>query len=115
MEWNYGKYEGLTPKQINKIAPGWLIFRDGCPGGDAPEHVGNRVDRAIARVRAAEGDCAVFAHGHVLRVLGARWTARACGTALCPKYGRRQPARLLPQYTLHKDLELTCGGELVAC
>ena len=53
MEWDYGKYEGLTPKQINEVAPGWLIFRDGCPGGEAPEQVGDRVDRVIARVRAA--------------------------------------------------------------
>jgi broad specificity phosphatase PhoE len=72
MEWDYGRYEGLTPGQIDEIAPGWLIFRDGCPGGDAPEQVGDRVDRVIARVRAA-GDCALFAHGHVLRVLGVRW------------------------------------------
>jgi broad specificity phosphatase PhoE len=73
VEWNYGKYEGLTPKQIHETAPGWLIFRDGCPGGEAPEQVGARADRVIARVRAAEGDVALFAHGHVLRVLAARW------------------------------------------
>jgi broad specificity phosphatase PhoE len=73
MEWNYGEYEGLTTKQIHEAAPGWLIFRDGCPGGEAPEQVGARVDRVIARVRAAEGDVALFAHGHVLRVLAARW------------------------------------------
>jgi len=72
-EWNYGAYEGLTPKQIREIAPGWLIFRDGCPSGETPEHVGTRVDRVIARVRAVNGDVALFAHGHVLRVLGARW------------------------------------------
>jgi broad specificity phosphatase PhoE len=52
VEWNYGEYEGLTPKQIKEIAPGWLIFRDGCPGGETPEHVGARVDRVIARSRA---------------------------------------------------------------
>ena len=73
MEWNYGEYEGLTPKQIHEAAPGWLIFRDGCPGGEAPEQVGARVDRVIERARAAEGDVALFAHGHVLRVLAARW------------------------------------------
>jgi broad specificity phosphatase PhoE len=73
VEWNYGEYEGLTPKQIHETAPGWLIFRDGCPGGESPEQVGARVDRVIARVRAAEGDVALFAHGHVLRVLAARW------------------------------------------
>jgi probable phosphoglycerate mutase len=73
VEWNYGEYEGLTTKQIQKTSPGWLIFRDGCPGGEAPEQVGARVDRVIARLRGADGDVALFAHGHVLRVFVARW------------------------------------------
>jgi broad specificity phosphatase PhoE len=72
-EWNYGEYEGLTPEQIHRIAPGWLLFRDGCPGGEAPAQVGARADRVIARGRGAAGDVALFAHGHVLRVLAARW------------------------------------------
>jgi len=72
-EWNYGKYEGITTEQIHETAPGWLLFRDGCPGGESPEQVGARADRVIARARAVEGDVALFAHGHVLRVLGARW------------------------------------------
>jgi len=73
VEWNYGAYEGLTPKQIHEKAPGWLIFRDGCPGGETPEQVAARADRVIARARAVEGDVALFAHGHVFRVLVARW------------------------------------------
>jgi broad specificity phosphatase PhoE len=73
VEWNYGEYEGLTPEQIHETAPGWLIFRDGCPGGESPEQVGARADRVIARAGTAEGDVALFAHGHVLRVLVARW------------------------------------------
>jgi probable phosphoglycerate mutase len=73
VEWNYGQCEGRTPKQIHEGAPGWLIFRDGCPGGEMPEQVGARVDRVISRARAANGDVALFAHGHVLRVLAARW------------------------------------------
>jgi probable phosphoglycerate mutase len=73
IEWNYGTFEGLTPKQIRALAPGWLIFRDGCPGGETPEQVGTRADRVIARARAAAGDVAVFAHGHILRVLVSRW------------------------------------------
>jgi broad specificity phosphatase PhoE len=72
-EWNYGEYEGLTPEQIHEKAPHWLVFRDGCPGGEMPEQVGARVDRLIARVRAVEGNVALFAHGHILRVLVARW------------------------------------------
>jgi broad specificity phosphatase PhoE len=78
-EWNYGDYEGLTNGQIQKTAPGWLIFRDGCPGGEAPEQVAARVDRIIARVQAAKGDVALFAHGHVLRVLAARWIGLPAG------------------------------------
>ena len=73
MEWNYGEYEGLTPEQIRAKAPAWMIFSDGCPGGESPEQVGTRVDRVIARVVAADGNAALFAHGHVFRVLAARW------------------------------------------
>ena len=72
-EWNYGEYEGLTPEQIHQKTPHWLIFRDGCPGGEMPERVGARVDRVVARVRAVGGNVALFAHGHILRVLVARW------------------------------------------
>ena len=73
VEWRYGMYEGMTPEQIHASAPGWLIFRDGCPGGETPEQVAVRADRVIARSRVADGDVALFAHGHVLRVLAARW------------------------------------------
>jgi probable phosphoglycerate mutase len=73
LEWNYGEYEGLTPQQIRANAPEWLIFEDGCPGGEQPEHIGARVDRLIELVRAMDGNVALFAHGHVLRVLAARW------------------------------------------
>jgi probable phosphoglycerate mutase len=73
MEWNYGAYEGLTPKQIHAQAPGWMLFSDGCPGGESPEQVGARVDRVIARVRAVDGHVALFAHGHIFRVFAARW------------------------------------------
>jgi probable phosphoglycerate mutase len=73
MEWNYGEYEGLTPQQIRAKNPGWMIFNDGCPGGESPEQVGARIDRVIAKVRAVEGHVALFAHGHVLRAMAARW------------------------------------------
>ena len=72
-EWNYGEYEGLTTEQIHQTAPGWMVFRDGGPGGETPAQVGARVDRVIARIRSADGDVALFGHGHVLRVLAARW------------------------------------------
>lgn len=77
MEWDYGAYEGLTSQQIRAGRPDWMIFRDGCPEGESPEQVGERVDRLIARVRVAKGDVALFAHGHVLRVLAARWLGLA--------------------------------------
>jgi broad specificity phosphatase PhoE len=79
VEWNYGEYEGLTPEQIHDVAPGWLLFRDGCPGGESPEQVGARADRVIARSRAVDGDVALFAHGHMLRVLAARWIGLPAG------------------------------------
>lgn len=78
-EWNYGQYEGLTLEQIRQSAPGWLIFRDGCPGGEAPEQVAARVDRVIGRSRAVHGNVVLFAHGHVLRVLAARWIGLPVG------------------------------------
>lgn len=80
MEWNYGDYEGLTSDQIHVDRPTWTIFNDGGgAGGETPEQVGVRVDRVIARLRALSGDAALFAHGHVLRVLAARWLGLAPG------------------------------------
>jgi broad specificity phosphatase PhoE len=73
IEWNYGEYEGLTTEQIRSTRPGWSVFRDGCPGGESPEQVGARADRVITKVRAAEGNVALFGHGHFFRVLAARW------------------------------------------
>jgi probable phosphoglycerate mutase len=73
VEWNYGDYEGLTSKEIDAKAPGWMIFRDGCPGGESPEDIRRRVDAVIERVHAVEGHVALFAHGHVFRVFAARW------------------------------------------
>jgi probable phosphoglycerate mutase len=73
LEWNYGDYEGLTPAQIHALEPSWMIFRDGCPGGEIAAQVGDRVDRLIARVRAVNGNAALFGHGHIFRVFAARW------------------------------------------
>ena len=72
-EWNYGSYEGLTSTAIRVLHPGWLVFRDGCPDGESPGQVGERVDRVIRRVRENGGRVALFAHGHVFRVFVARW------------------------------------------
>ena len=73
LEWDYGDYEGHTTHEILAERPGWLIFRDGCPNGEAAVDVGARVDRVIARLRAADDHAIVFSSAHVLRVLTARW------------------------------------------
>src|SRR3954452_23560778 len=72
-EWEYGDYEGLTTAQIRGSRPGWTVWRDGCPGGESAADVGARADRVVTLLRDVDGDVAVFAHGHFLRVLGARW------------------------------------------
>ena len=77
LEWDYGSYEGLTTPQIRESRPDWYLWRDGCPGGETASDVGERVDRVIAEIRALDGDAALFAHGHVLRVLGSRWVQLA--------------------------------------
>jgi broad specificity phosphatase PhoE len=75
-EWDYGEYEGLTLAQIEQRRPGWNLWRDGCPGGESAAEVGARADRVISELLAASGEVAVFSHGHMLRVLGARWIER---------------------------------------
>jgi broad specificity phosphatase PhoE len=72
-EWDYGDYEGLTSAQIEARRPGWSLWRDGCPGGESAAQVATRVDEVIASLDAVDGAVAIFAHGHVLRVLAARW------------------------------------------
>ncbi len=73
VEWNYGDYEGKRTVEIHQGRPGWQLFRDGCPGGEAAADAGARADRVIARVRAISGNVLLFSSGHILRVLGARW------------------------------------------
>jgi broad specificity phosphatase PhoE len=72
-EWDYGEYEGITTAEIRAGLPGWNLWRDGCPGGETAADVGRRADRVIDSLAGLEADAAVFAHGHVLRVLTARW------------------------------------------
>jgi broad specificity phosphatase PhoE len=73
LEWDYGDYEGITTKEIRVERPGWSVWSDGCPGGETADQVGARVDPLVAELKAGEGDTALFAHGHLLRVLSARW------------------------------------------
>jgi broad specificity phosphatase PhoE len=72
-EWGYGSYEGLTTAEIQVQNPGWTIWSGTPPGGESAEEVGARADRVIARATAANEDVALFGHGHILRVLAARW------------------------------------------
>ena len=72
-EWDYGEYEGRTTPEIREQVPDWTIWGYGAPGGESAGQVGERADRVIAELGAAEGDALVFAHGHLLRVLAARW------------------------------------------
>ena len=73
VEWDYGQYEGRRTEDIHAERPDWQLFRDGCPGGESPNHVGERADRAIVRVRAVVGNVLLFSSGHFLRVFAARW------------------------------------------
>ena len=73
LEWDYGEFEGATTPEIREQHPGWLLWRDGCPGGESADQVSARVDPLVEELRRLEGDAAIFAHGHVLRVLAARW------------------------------------------
>lgn len=83
LEWDYGEYEGLTTAQIRELRPGWNLWRDGCPGGESAADVGARLDPLVAELKALDGDVTLFSHGHVLRVLAARWVESP------PEFGAR--------------------------
>jgi probable phosphoglycerate mutase len=76
MEWNYGDYEGITTPEIRKTAPGWRVWTHPSPNAETAEEVGARADQVLDRCRPvlAEGrDAALFGHGHMSRVIAARW------------------------------------------
>lgn len=73
VEWNYGKYEGLTSEEIQKTDSNWTIFSKDPPGGERARDVQERADRFLARILPLEGTVAVFSSGHFSRVLGVRW------------------------------------------
>ncbi len=72
-EWAYGDYEGVTTDEIRERVPGWTVWTHPSPGGETAEQVTARLDRVVARVRAAGGTSLLFAHGHSLRAFTARW------------------------------------------
>lgn len=73
VEIDYGAYEGRTTPEIREQRPGWSLWTDGTPDGETLAAAAARADRVIERALAADGDVAVFAHGHILRILAARW------------------------------------------
>jgi len=82
IEWDYGVYEGRTTPDVRKELPGWRVWTHEIPGGETVEQVGARTDRVIESLTHVEGDVALFAHSHLLRILGARWLG------LPPDHGR---------------------------
>jgi broad specificity phosphatase PhoE len=81
LEYDYGDYEGITTDEIRQDRPGWYLWRDGVPHGESPDDVGARADRILAEAAAVGGDVALVAHGHVLRVIGARWAGEPASFA----------------------------------
>ena len=80
-EWDYGDFEGKTSAEIRKVHPGWLLFRDGPPGGESVAEMTARVDRVVGKLRGLSGNVLVFAHGHFLRTLASRWLRQPVGFA----------------------------------
>src|SRR5207244_2329714 len=72
-EWDYGDYEGRTTAEIQKDSPGWTIWTSAPPGGESIDQVAARADRIMARAVESSGNVALFGHGHMFRVLAARW------------------------------------------
>jgi probable phosphoglycerate mutase len=72
-EWNYGDYEGKSTAQIRQQRPNWNLWKDGVVNGETVEQVGVRARAVIARIAPIEGEVALFAHGHILRILAACW------------------------------------------
>ena len=103
LEWDYGDYEGRTTAEIRAEVPGWSIWTGDVPRGESVEQVGIRARRVIARAGAAAGDVALFAHGHVLRILTACWLGLppangrlfALGTAAVSVLGCERESRVI--------------------
>jgi broad specificity phosphatase PhoE len=111
VEWDYGAYEGRTSGQIREEVPGWIIW-DGGVGGESADQVGARCDRVIARCADVDGAVALFAHGHVLRILAARWLGLpaaagrylALDTASLSVLGHEHEARVIRNWNESYDL-----------
>ena len=112
LEWDYGDYEGRRTVDIQKERPGWSLWRDGVPGGETVAEVGARARRVIETASAADGDVALFAHGHVLRVLSACWLGLppdggrlfALGTAAVSVLGYEHDTRVIVKWNQDSHL-----------
>ncbi len=80
-EWDYGDYEGQRSAEIRRQFPDWNVYRDGCPGGEMPEQVSVRADRLIGRLKAMEGNVALFTHGQIGSAIAVRWIGLAMAEA----------------------------------
>jgi broad specificity phosphatase PhoE len=76
VEWDYGRYEGISTAEIRRTVPGWTVWTHESPGGESAEQVRTRLDRVVGRLHHAGGRVLVFGHGHALRALTARWLAQ---------------------------------------
>jgi probable phosphoglycerate mutase len=107
-EWDYGDYEGRTTLDIRKEIPNWSLWVDGVPNGETIDQVASRAESVIAHALRAEGDVALFAHGHILRVLAARWVGLApqggrllaLGTASLSNLGYERVTRVVTRWNL---------------
>jgi broad specificity phosphatase PhoE len=105
-EWDYGRYEGLTSDDIHRQRPGWNPFDDGFPGGETIDQVASRAEAVIRRALQANGDVALFSHGHMLRILTARWLSLppgdarlfALGTASISKLGYEHITKVISEW-----------------
>ncbi|WP_031500399.1 histidine phosphatase family protein [Bryobacter aggregatus] len=105
-EWNYGQVEGLTAVQVRQSVPGWTIWKDGAPGGETIEQVYDRAGKVIEEASHVPGDVALFAHGHILRLLAANYLGLqpndaqlfALGTATISILGWEQDRRVIRRW-----------------
>ena len=107
-EWDYGEYEGRSTPEIQQQRPGWSLWSDGPSGGETVEQVAARAEAAIARAAAADGDVLLFSHGHLLRILAARWLGLApsdgrlfaLSTATVSTLGYERTTRVITRWNL---------------
>ncbi|MGH6916185.1 MAG: histidine phosphatase family protein [Geminicoccaceae bacterium] len=118
LEWDYGAYEGRRTVDIRKERPGWLLWNDGVPGGETADQVGARAGKVIARALEADGDVAMFSHGHMLRVLAACWLDLppqdgrlfALGTAASSVLGFEHDYRVIDVWNQDSHLSMEQGA-----